>query len=182
MLHPTSAYRRLAEDCPPIRPLDAAMRPVFVLLVAAAAISIAGTGRATAPLVLSTALCWSFAIVWQLLAVAVIARSTDRRLTFLQRVDLMFTGHAPWSLWLLIAAASSRVLAGHIDLYALLCTSAIPAAWTFLVVRGFCKGVLGLPPRAAFWRTVLHQSLIWGFAFVYVCWAVALWPRLSSRL
>lgn len=182
MRHPTVAYQRLATDCPTVHPLRAARRPALAVLVAAAAISIAATGRATAALVLSTALCWSFAIVWQLLAVAAMARSRDGRLSFAQRVDLIFTGHAPWSLWLLVTAAWSRLFAGHTDLYVLLCTFAIPALWTALIVYGFCKGALGLTPKVALWRMVLHQLLIWTFAFIYVGWAVALWPRLFSAL
>ena len=178
MLRPLSAYRRLAADAAPVHPLDALRRPALAALVVGSAISIGATGRATAPLVVSTTICWSFVVLWQLVAAAVIARSSSTALTMSQRLDLLFTGQAPWSLWLLIAAGWSRVVPQHTDLYALLSTSAIPGVWTLLIVYGFCRTVLQLTARVALRRAVLHQALIWTFAFFYVTWAVALWSRM----
>lgn len=179
MLRPTAAYRQLALEPPRVTMASALRRPALVALITGTAISFAGTGRATAPLVISTTLCWSFAMVWQIVAAAAIARS-HVPLTPGQRLDLFFVGHAPWSLWLLTASAWSRLLPNFTDLYALLCTVAVPAVWTAAIVHGFCSGALALPPRTALWRTALHQALIWGFAFFYVAWAVALWPRMMS--
>lgn len=178
MLHPAAAYRRLAQDYPAVHPAAALRRPALAALVAGTAVGIAATGRATAPLVLSAVLCWGFAVAWQVIAAAVALRSRHAVLTFGQRLDLFFAGQAPWSLWLLTASAWSRVFPGFTDLYAVLCTVAVPAAWTSVVVYGFCTGALGLPRPRALRLTIVHQALIWGFAFVCVTWAVALGARL----
>jgi hypothetical protein len=180
MLHPAAAYARLVEQPPPVRPLAALRRPAIAAIVAGTAVSIAGTGRLTAPLLLSTSAYWSFAIVWQMLAAAIAMQAPRAPLTAAQRFDLFFTGHAPWSLWLLIVAAWSRIFPSHTDLYIVLCTAAIPAAWTSAIVYGFCTTVLQLLPSRAMFRMLLHQALIWLFAFVYVAWAVALPARASA--
>lgn len=180
MLQPSAAYRRMAQEYPALRAARALRRPAIVALVAGGAISIGATGRATAPLVLSTTLCWSFALAWQLLAAAAVAGAPRTRLTFPQRLDLFFVGHAPWSLWLLGAAAWSRLFPDNTDFYFLLHTVAVPAAWTFLIVYGFGRGVLELTRRRALFRAALHQAIVWLFAFTYVAWAVALWPRIIA--
>ena len=180
MFRPAATYRRLAENYPPLGAAHALRRPAFVTLVTGCAIAIAGTGRVTAPLVTSLTLSWCWTVLWQLLAAAVIVRSAPVPLTLAQRIDLLFAGHAPWSLWLLTMAAWSRLFPQFTDLYAILVTVVVPAAWTTLIVHGFCSGALGLPQRGAIRRTIAHQALIWGLAFFYVAWAVALWPRLSS--
>ena len=180
MLRPVAGYRALVRDYPPVSAAAALRRPALAALVIGTAIGIAGTGRATLPLVISTALCWSFAVAWQLVAAASVVRTTVSPLTFPQRLDLFFAGHAPWSLWLLTAAAWSRLFPSYTDLYALLCTVAIPGAWTSLIVYGFCSGALGLTRPHAVARAALHHVLIWGFAFVYFAWAVALWPRMLA--
>lgn len=177
MLHPTAAYRRIAQDYPAVGVAGALRRPAFVALVIGCAISIAGTGHTTAPLVVSTTLTWSWTVVWQLLAAAAIARATSTPLTLAQRLDLLFAGHAPWSLWLLAMAAWSRLFPQFTDLYAILWTVIVPGTWTAVIVHGFCSGALGLPRRDAIRRTLAHQALIWGLAFFYVAWAVALWAR-----
>ena len=177
MLHPTAAYRSLAENYPPLGAAGALRRPAFVVLVIACAIAIAATGRVTAPLVISLGFTWGWTVLWQVLVAAVITRSATVPLTFAQRIDLFFAGHAPWSLWLLLMAAWSRLLPQFTDLYAILVTVIVPGAWTLVIVRGFCGGALGLPRREATVRAIAHQALIWGVAFVYVAWAVALWPR-----
>jgi hypothetical protein len=179
MLQPTDAYRRLARECPPVTAVGALRRPALVALVIGCAISIAGTGRATAPLVISTALTWSWTVLWQLIAAAAIVRAKSAPLTLPQRIDLLFAGHAPWSLWLLATAAWSKLFPQFSDLYALLSTVVVPAVWTAAIVHGFCCGALGLPQSAALRRTAIHQALIWGVAFFYVAWAIALWPRLA---
>ena len=180
LLRPRAAYHVLAEDYPAVSPLQALRRPALVALAIAVAISITATGRAPLSLVVSTLICWSFAVAWQLLAAATVTRVPHRSLSFAQRLDLFFAGHAPWSVWLLTCTAWSRLLPGWTDLYALLCTAAVPAGWTTVVVYGFCTGALGLTKRRALRLTLLHQALVWSFVFLYIAWAVALWPRLLA--
>jgi hypothetical protein len=180
MLHPAAAYRRFAQQWPSVHPLAALRRPALAAIVAGAAISLTATGRVTAPLLLGTTLYWSFAFAWQVAVAAIMTRRADTPLTMSQRLDLLFTGQAPWSLWLLIATAWIRLMPGLSDLYVVLCTTAVPAAWTSAVIYGFYTGALGLTQRGAIVRTLLHQASIWLFAFVYVAWAVALWARASA--
>lgn len=177
LLRPSAAYRQLAPQWPAIRPIEALRRPALAAVVAGAAVSLTATGRVTVPLLFSTTLYWSFAFIWQVVAAMVATRGDGVPLGRAQRLDLFFAGSAPWSIWLLTAAAWSRLLPGQTDLYVVLLTASIPALWTARVVHGFCEGALGLSPRQALVRMLAHQALIWAFAFVYIAWAVALRAR-----
>jgi hypothetical protein len=179
MTAPPSAYQRLA---PGHRTgLAAALkRPLLVAIVAGTAISVYAARRVTLDLALSGVLTWSFAPLVQLLAAAALVASSRRRSVSVPAgVDLLFMGHAPWSLWLLAAAASAVWLPrpARMDLI-VAATAAVPLAWTVAIVFAFCRSVLQDDPRKAAIRTLFHQSLIWTFAGAYIAIAVQLWPRL----
>ena len=86
--------------------LTALRRPLLVAIVLGVSTAISATGRVTPSLVLSTTLCWSFVVVLQaVIAIALIAAPARRTVGLPRALDLFFAGHAPWSLWMLAAAA-----------------------------------------------------------------------------
>jgi len=179
MTAPPSAYQRLA---PGHRTglAGALKRPLVVAIVVGTAISIYATRRATLGLAVSGVLTWSFAAAVQVLsAVALVASSKRRRVSVPAGLDLLFMGHAPWSLWLLAVAAWAVWLPRPVNMdFIVAATAAVPFSWTVVIVFAFCRCVLQDDPRQAAIRTLFHQSLIWTFAGAYIAIAVQLWPRL----
>ncbi len=185
MRSPMATYDRFVAHQPDASAIVLALRrPAFVALVLGTTVAMTSTGRVTAALVASVALCWSFATAAQLAAAAILVGSSARRHVPMARgIDLLFIGHAPWSLWLLLLAAwsvwSPYPKPGLTTVVAL---GSIPAIWTAVIIYGFCRSVLNLAPRAALTRMLLHQSTTWGLAALYIAVAVQMWPRLLGSI
>ena len=176
---PPSAYQELA---PGHRAglAGALKRPLLVAIVTGTAISMYAARRATLGLAVSGVLTWSFAAVVQTLAAAALVASSKRRTVSVPAgVDLLFMGHAPWSLWLLAAAAWAVWLPRPTDMdFIVAATAVVPLSWTVVILFAFCRRVLHDGPRQAAIRTLFHQSLVWTFAGAYIAIVVQLWPRL----
>jgi hypothetical protein len=183
MTAPSSAYRRLATGHRATL-AGALKRPLLVAIILGACVCIYTMHRVTLGLMLSAVLTWSFAVIVQLLAAAaLVASSRRRRVSLPAAIDLLFMGHAPWSLWLLAVAAWAAWLPHPLKMdYIVLATGAVPFAWTAVIVFAFCRGVLNDSLRVAIMRTLFHQSLIWTFTGVYIAVVVALWPRIVGTL
>jgi len=181
-LAPARAYRELTLLKATDTWLVAFRRPAFIALLIGTLVAISSTGRVTLGLVSSIAVCWSFVPVLQLLAGAIVIASCRGRAVAMPRaLDLLFAGHLPWSLWLLIAAA----WAASVPVFsqgALGLTMLVPAAWTAYIVFAFCRTVLGVTTRGAVLRTAAHQAIVWTLAGTYVFLATGMWPRLLGVL
>ena len=183
MFRPFRTYRLMREEQPPVSWWAALERPLFTAIVLGTSVGIWATNHVTVRLVLSMMVCWSFAIALQLAAALVLIVPARRRLPVASAVDLFFASHGPWSLWflgsvvwVLLSSPLGRPAQFHIE------TSLLPAAWTALLVFAFCRGVLECGRREAFFRLVLHQSIIWSVAIVLFALAVQLVPRLEAVL
>jgi hypothetical protein len=179
MAAPARAYRRLTPGH------DAGVAGAFGRLASAAlvlgtALAIYATGRVTAGLVVSLALCWSFVLAVQLAgAVVLLAWGRPPSLGRASAIDLLFMGQGPWSLWLLAIAAWSAWLPNRPSTeLAVLCTAIVPLVWTLIILFSFCGVVLQAPPWRAAALTLLHQLTVWSLTFLYIAAAIALWPRL----
>ncbi len=182
MLSPAAAYRRCATRAGGGGLWVAARRPLFVALLQGVAIAMMATNTVAAPTVASVTLCWSAAVLVQLLAGTALILSAPRRaVSFTRAVDLFYLGHAPWSLWLLACAAGARAPITWLLPYfswIVLLAMAVAAALTARILVAFAQTVLGLDRRAAVRRTALHQTVIWLVLLGYFAAAVALWPRI----
>ena len=157
-------------------------RPALVALVLGAGSSFASTGHLTVGLLLSGFVCWSFVPIVQIATAAAIMRSpSSSTLSFARRLDLWFMGHAPWSLWIVAATFAIGIAptAGRVE-SCVIVSSLIPIAWTTIIAIAFCRIVLGDSRDTAIARTALHQTVTWAIVFLYVGWAVALWPRIVA--
>lgn len=154
---------------------------LFSVLIGAAA-SVAATGRITAGLLASLALSWIFVpVLHVVIAAGLVASSAGARGRRTRAVALLLMGHAPWSLWMLCAAA--MVAAGGYGLYhAALWLALAPIALTVRTLHAFCLEVLGTSRRGALLRTLAHQAVTWLFAAVYLDRAVSLVPRIQGWL
>ncbi len=179
MISPARAYARYARLDGGNSLWTGARRPLFVALLQGVAISMAATESVAVPVVASVTACWAIAVAVQAVAALLLIRSAPApRVGVNGALDLFFLGHAPWSLWLLVSAAS-MVLASSIGLlrWVALATMIVPAALTPRIVAAFDEAVLGSTRRAAVRRAILHQGLIWTTLFVYIAAGIGLWPR-----
>lgn len=180
LLAPADAYRRYA----PAHTRDglwiALRRPAFVALLQGVVMAMVATKTVAFPVVLSLTLCWATAILAQLiLAVAMIATVRQRRIPTSVAVDLLFMGHAPWSLWLLACAGAMTFAPTITGLsWILISTMLIPSVLTWRITTGYLEVVLGTSHHEAKRRALLHQAIVWAILIFFLWSAVALWPRI----
>ncbi|HET7697566.1 MAG TPA: hypothetical protein VFK57_17750 [Vicinamibacterales bacterium] len=178
---PVRTYAMLARQPSPLRPAAWLRRPLLACLAIGLSMAIAGTGHVTPALVLRTTAAWSFVIVLQIAIAFVVVAAPARRTVGIPRaLDLFFASHAPWSLWMLGAAAMPAP-AGR-PLLPLLPLALIPLAITVRAIRAFFREVLRLDGRGAVWRTAVHQAITWTTLGVLYGASVALQPRIVGAL
>jgi hypothetical protein len=174
---PSRHYAAMLDAQPHVPWTQMLRRPLLVLLIIAISVSIAGTGRVTVSLIATAMLTWSFAIAIQLAAaVAIIATAAARRVDVPTAIDLLFAGHLPWSVWLLLAAVATVVEAPRTVIAA---TVVIPLAWTAVVLAAFCGVVLASSNRDAAIRVLAHQALIGIVTANYIVWNAGGWGRFA---
>ena len=182
IVSPRDTYARLARTRSRGGVLVALRRPALAAVVIGAAIALGATGHVTPRLLLSTTLCWAFAVVLQIaIAVALIAGPSRRTVGLSRALDLFFASHAPWSLWLLAAAAYSPSALGR-PLTPLLLSAVVPLALTVRMIAAYFREVLELDPRHARVRTILQQAATWGVPLVLYGTAVGFWPRFLETI
>ncbi|MEO6237717.1 MAG: hypothetical protein ABIQ52_12010 [Vicinamibacterales bacterium] len=177
MISPRRTYAALAQAPRSTPILVSLRRPALAALVLGVSLAMAATGRVTPALVLSTTLCWSFAVAIQAAVALVLIAGPARKTVGVPRAfDLFFAGHAPWSLWLLAVAAWAPSQLGR-PLTPILVAAIVPLALTVRIVSAFFVEVLELDRRDALLRTGIHQLAIWGVLSVLFATAVQLVPR-----
>ena len=155
-------------------------RPLFVALIQGVAIAMTATRTVAAPVVISVAICWTATVAIQLAAASIlIASAPHARVGPARAIDLLFLGHAPWSLWIL-GAAAALTWGPNASEWIMILTMVIPAAVTTRIVFAFARTVLGMDRRAAVRYAALHQIIIWIAIILFIATAVALWPRIIS--
>ena len=149
--------------------------------IAGTAASVSATNRISWSLFLSGMVCWSFIAAVQLVNATLLIRRDGRPIGYARALQLFFTAHAAWSLWLIAAALYPFAVGASVRLPDLvLLTAIVPLGWTASMVFSYCREVLRLDRRRAALRTALHQGLTGLVITVYVAWAIQLWPRLLA--
>ncbi len=152
--------------------------PARTLATIGVLVSIATTGRLTLELAATLAAAWSFVVVIQVAAAGALVASSPRREVSRRRAfELLFLGHAPWSLWLLGATATALAL-DNVPLTPLAATMSAPILWTMVIVAAWCRQVLGIGRRGAAVRAIGHQVIVWGLAIQVAALAAGSWGRL----
>jgi hypothetical protein len=180
MRAPRRAYSELAAESGAVSVLDACYRPVIVGVTIGTSASISSTAHVSFGLVASVTACWTFLVGIQVLAAwTVIPPAARRGMGTPRALDLLFSGHAPWSLWLLATAVWGLMLPiSHRDTRWLLGSMMIPIVWNALIVFAFFRSALALPHAVSLRRTVAHQALTVGSTLAILGSAVAIWPRI----
>jgi hypothetical protein len=183
-LAPLDTYSRLTLPEEQVPWLAAFARPAFVALLIGSVVAISSTGRVTLGLVAGVALCWSVVPALQMaIGALVIASARGRGVAMPHALDLLFAGHLPWSVWLLVAAAWVTFSGVPFAFGRTLALSLlVPAAWTARIVFAFCRTVLGDTARGALLRTVAHQTIVWIVGLAYVVLAGGVWPRILNAV
>ena len=181
MLSPTRAYAAYAPAHTRSGLWIALRRPLFVALLLGVTIAMSATHTVAAPVVVSVTICWSVAVLIQLVTGLIVVGPSSRRAVPLSRaVDLFFLGHAPWSLWLLVVAGMATWTPDLVNTLTVVLTMLVPAALTTRIVAAFSEVVLGTSRRAAVARASLHHTVTWIAIIVLFAAAVALWPRVLA--
>lgn len=180
MRAPRRAYSRLAAERHAVSALGACYRPVIVGVTIGTAASISSTSHVSLALVASVTACWGFFVAIQVAAAWIALPPASRRTMGPARaLDLLFSGHAPWSLWLLASAAWAVAMPITArDTRWLFASMIVPLVWNAAIVFAFFRNALGLPHDAAVRRTIAHQSITVGAGLAIVGTAVAIWPRI----
>ena len=177
MVSPRETYARLARASGRGTVLTAIRRPLLVAVVIGVFEAMAATGHVTPSLAVSTILCWSFVVVLQAaIGLGLIAGAAGRTVGIARGLDLYFAGHAPWSLFLLAAAAWAPSPLGR-PMMPVLIAAIVPLILTPRIVSAFFREVLEMDPREAFARTVAQQVLTWVSFLILFGTAVAWMPR-----
>jgi hypothetical protein len=181
-LAPVATYRMLMRERTGSTWLAVLARPAFFMLLVGTLVAMIATRRVTIGLVLTIALSWSFSLLVQAAAGGVIIASAPARAVGrLRAFELLFLGHAPWSLWMLTVTALAVVFQPYRPL-AMVGTLVIPVAWTAVIVSAFCQTVLHTTKGGARRRTLLHQLIVWGGALGYVSFAVGGWATIFKAV
>jgi hypothetical protein len=142
MLAPSRAYAEYARGGAG----RAASRLLLVALVQGVAITMVATRTVALPTVIGVTLCWTTALAIQIFAALLLIASAPRRTVSVSRaLDLLFLGHAPWTLWLLTWAflLTWASEAAGLPWIAVL-TMIVPSAVTARIVVAFAERVLGM--------------------------------------
>jgi hypothetical protein len=155
----------------------------LVSLIIGTSLTSSATERVTVSLVLAGAIGWSFVPVLQLLTGLLLIRGADsgRRLGLLDRY---FATGWPWSLWILGVHATFVIwpASRRLGQFALAAAALVPILWTVKLLVTYCQQELHLDPHRARIRVAQHQAVTYGLFFVYVFFAVSLWPRVVGLL
>lgn len=178
-LTPVAAYRRLVASRPASSWSRALRRPALCMLLVGTSVAIASTGRISPTLLASTTISWSWVVLLQLaIAMAMVQplpRGIDR--AFPRALELWFSGHAPWTIWLLLLAPVARLFP-DLPVEALVVSMLVPIVWTARIAAAFSRVVLGRTAVESWARAAAHQAAVVALILSFVAWSAGGWFRL----
>ena len=161
--------------------LRALERLVFVAILIGTAVTLSSARRLPPGLVLMGIICWSFVPITQwLIGLVVIGRARGRALSVPRCLELLFAGHLPWSLWMLVMIGIDAFTPVPIPTVIQVLSLLVPAVWTTIILSAFCRTALDCTPARARMLIVAHQTLTWTAFFGYVFLVSGLWPRVVA--
>lgn len=178
---PTDTYQQLIAE--PVRGtwLRALERLAFVAILIGTAVTLSSARRLTPGLVLMGIVCWSFVPITQsLIGLVVIGRAHGRPLGVPRCLELLFAGHLPWSLWMLVFIGFDTFTPVPIPMVIQVLSLLVPAVWTTIILSAFCRTVFGCTPARAHLLIVAHQAMTWTAFFAYVFLVSGFWQRILA--
>ena len=181
-LAPARTYTRVAATMDNARWTSLAEPVALTALTTGVAVAMVATRRVTAGLIVTIAASWSFTLLIQALAAAVLIGSVRQRpISTARAFELLFLGHAPWTLWMLGMAALA-MWGYSFDLTRIILSVVVPIAWTSIIVAAFSRRVLGTTGSGAVLRALVHQVIVWGCGLSYIGWAAGGWMRVVAAV
>jgi hypothetical protein len=175
---PDRTYATLAARTTRLSSVRALRRPLLVAVVLGTSMALATTRHVTPALVISTTVMLSVIVIGQVVTALVVMPATRTQAIGRARaLDLFFTSHAPWSLWLLAASAWAPSPPQR-PVAPVFIAAIVPAVLTARIIAAYFRHVHELDRRQATVRTIVHQILTWGLFFALFGAAVAIWPRI----
>ena len=180
-LSPMETYGQLIAEPVSGTWLRALERLVFVAILIGTAVTLSSARRLPPGLVLMGIICWSFVPITQwLIGLVVIGRARGRALSVPRCLELLFAGHLPWSLWMLVMIGIDAFTPVPIPTVIQVLSLLVPAVWTTIILSAFCRTALDCTPARARMLIVAHQTLTWTAFFGYVFLVSGLWPRVVA--
>jgi len=180
-LAPADTFERLAQDRAHGLVVPLAGRLLLALTVMGTSVAISATGRVGVEMVASIAAAWSFTLLVQAVAAAVvIVPARPRTVTRLRAFELWFQAHVPWSLWFLLPPLYFVVIGRRPTDNVVMAAALVPMVWTAVLMRAFARRVLQ-SPRAEL-VTVVHQAVLWGLTLCYIAFAIGGWGRVLNEV
>jgi len=180
-LSPAATYQQLIAE--PVRGswLRAFERVAFVAVMIGTAVTLSSARRLPPALLLVGIVCWSFVPLTQwLIGLVLIGRGRGRPIGVPRCLELLFIGHLPWSLWILIMVGLETFTPLPIPQTVQALSLVVPATWTTIIVSAFCRTALGCTPARAWVLTAAHQAMTWTAFFAYVTLTSGFWPRVLA--
>jgi hypothetical protein len=185
MRNPAAAYRLLVSE-PLVGGIWLALkRPLFVAFVLSCTMSLLTAASLTLRLVGPATIYWSFVPLVEAGALAAVCWSGRGTLSFARAIDLFFTGHGPWSLWLIglsaiwcfFSPAKALSVTSAVWLYG---ATAIVIAWSAYIDFCFFRSVFGRSRARASRDLLLQRSISWGL-IIAIFGGPAILPEIAAR-
>jgi hypothetical protein len=185
MLNPAAAYRLLVRESPGGGIWLVLKRPLLLAFVLGCTMSLITTASLTLRLVGPATIYWSFVPLVETGALAAVCWSERRIVSFPRAIDLFFTGHGPWTLWLIGLSAiwsffppvKAFSLTGAVWLYG---ASAIVILWSAYIDFCFFRFVVGRNRTRAGRDLLLHRSISWSL-IIAIFGEPVIWPDMVGR-
>ena len=185
MLNPAAAYRLLVREPPGGGIWLVLKRPLLVAFVLGCTMSLITAASLTLRLVGSATIYWSFVPLVETGALAAVCWSERRIVSFPRAIDLFFTGHGPWTLWLIGLSAiwsfllpvKAFSLTGAVWLYG---AGTIVILWSAYIDFCFFRFVFGRNRTRAGRDLLLHRSISWSL-IIAIFGEPAIWPDIVGR-
>lgn len=185
MLNPAAAYRFLASEPHRGSIWLVLRRLLFVAFVLGCTISLLTAQALSLRLVGSATIYWSFVPVVETLALAAVGWNGRRVVSFSRAVDLFFTGHGPWLLWLI---GLSAIWCFFLPAQAFSLTRAwlygatsLVLIWSAYIDFCFFRFVFGRNRTRAARDLLFHRSISWSL-IIAIFGGPAIAPDIAARL
>jgi hypothetical protein len=140
-------------------------RPLFLALAFGCLASMVTSGGVTARLALSVPIYWSFLPVTEILALLAVTATRREAVSRSTAVDLYFTGHAAWMLYLLavglMLSSAPASMVWQLLTSVVLLGLGLVIAWSAYVDYWFFRTVFAASPRRAIRDTALVRLITW---------------------
>jgi hypothetical protein len=185
MMEPSTAYQWMAGLADEEGIWTGTRKPIFLAIVLGCVASLLAAERLTLRVAGSGTIYASFVPLVEILALFVV-RPRNKTFSFSRAIDLFFTGHGPWILWLIGFAAfwtftSPSQFFADSGVQLCLCAAGIAALWSGYIDFCFFRRIHGENRGKAMRSLVLHRAISWTVGFT-IFGGGSLWPEIVRVL